>query len=1111
MLIPSWREFDPGEELLQDPVEATSISTVSFPLTALGAASSPHGYLYTLDLPRIHRLLRPIKAKIAAIQLAIKSAPSLGFAATPTTRRGEDSSFSSEDDHDHDSQPTTPSSTERLYGRSLRKRRNQTPLYFGRRIVPTASLEPRVDIGIGSTALDLKARRRGAVLVKRFQSSLKNMFKEAVEKLWWQPFCEDYDLPLYADPTSTRASGIAPNSATLGIACAFSVGRTLAHLPPDDPELMERYYNVMPAHMRRFAVLEHVLELCLSQIQIGHLIMPLVGICVQYGAHSQVLRILEHLLTCSDTTFHLDQQWAYNTAMRIGSGDAWITVLTQKSSVAFFMDRSAQSFIGQTQPHHRAALIQASFDAHLSSLSVPTRVQRSRMSQWTSTLITDSMGLYEKATRSEETPSRTIAFKCDEVIEYMALRLLASGDAQHLHHFQLQDVSLALALHSLYICMTRSTSVMDTEQQQSCVSLLENSVMDDILPEDFDVVVKLYGTLTNLNALAMVLDAVGLYGLSMKLTRRMLDDFDALFLSTQGVLGYVCDITISSLETHLRDTEQRRIHAEEDSNWVYDDVIGDWVARTPQSRRTGIHTLVDNGYSEQDKGRQKDYLSSDDEDFTTPSAKSRHPSKTFNLGPRPSSQRHAHFPEEYATVSSTKPITRRTAEESRDTALFIPSSRLQYSLTPVRRPSRLSRGQVRYLELSPEAEETSLYGVDDRSLPFVNLEAEWQEEDEELDGIVESKANSHQDEDYIQSDTSSDDTTLNDESESESENPYNSEDLEYEQDATDEDTPKMTVEPRDATTGRSPRFEDPATFVGSLVDSSDDEKEDCQVSDADSLDEQLKSIERAVSSFERRLRRRRSWLSERSTFFDRANDPVEPARLRSRSSGFRSNFSPTPSPPMALMRRRPQRRLILTSSDEDEGEIEDKIKDEDDNEDEDENEGENEDEDGLRSGEDIDHIWLAPPQRSRRRGSHSSPVYNSRQRISLQTQSPSAGRIGIHRLTKRAPSSGNGVTGRSRKRFKGGKSDSDDGSLYESHSQDDQSDTWSEERYGRDDSGHHTAATPGSNYGSPEAETETSRQSKDGSDDGYDRYEGDLGITPRTLRARVRKGGYGLM
>ncbi|KAF8933802.1 hypothetical protein BGZ58_006100 [Dissophora ornata] len=626
MLIPSLREPGPGK------------GSIAIPKLA-GACTCPHGYLYPLDLPRIHRLLRPMKAKIAAIHLAIKSAPSCGFTAKAGTSRFTNDSSDSETDVQ--SNHTRDIRNQYGHTRSLRTRHNQVPLYFGRRLVPTASLIQRSDIGEELMADGSKANKGSEILVARFRSSLRDMFKEVVEKVWWQPFCEDHDLPLNTDPTSVTANGLVPGRATLGMACAFAVGRVVSCISEDEPSLMEKHYNIMPAYMRR-----------------------------------------RHLAI-----------------------------------------------------------------------------------QWTSMLIQDSLRLHERTAEGTTSSGDIAVNKCDEVIEYMARYLLVESDFEcrkfHiLSRAKLHDIGLGLALHSLYVLVTGSSAAIDNGLNQEWVKFMRAHVTNNVQLEDFDAVVEAYRTLTNLNALALMLDAVGLYSLSMKLIRRMLQDFDLLFKNTQEQLGYVCDVTVSSLETYMREVEQRRITHESNDMWRYDEVVGDWVELTPKACRTAS-LLLDNDESEasihQTRGQRsvQDIDSSDGLQATL--SKSRHTRKIFSLGSRQHNDAESPLPNNLVALSSVnEQLPKNLNRHTVDAPLFTPANRLRYSMTPIQRHVGSSRNEVHYSELTPDLEEASFCNANTASLSLVDSEED-NAEQEVVDGdmasadFVASRAGHFQDEDYIQS------------------------------------------------------------------------------------------------------------------------------------------------------------------------------------------------------------------------------------------------------------------------------------------------------------------------------------------------------------------------
>jgi hypothetical protein len=249
MPVPSLHEFDKGKEADQGSHGgATKMAEVP---------QLPHRFLYTLDLPRIHRLLRPVKAKIAAIHHAINTAPSFGYApiANPSktaispTAGGGDSEFGSST-----ITRLTRGAIKRQYGqsRSLRSRPNVPSIRSGHKRATAFSPTNQPNGGDSNVSSSLNARHGSDALVKRFRLPFRDLFKEVVEKVWWHPLCEGYGLSLDVNPESTEANVATPGLATLGMSCAFAVGRVVARLSKDDSDLVGRYYSVMPPYMRRY-------------------------------------------------------------------------------------------------------------------------------------------------------------------------------------------------------------------------------------------------------------------------------------------------------------------------------------------------------------------------------------------------------------------------------------------------------------------------------------------------------------------------------------------------------------------------------------------------------------------------------------------------------------------------------------------------------------------------------------------------------------------------------------------------------------------------------------------------------------------------------------------
>ncbi|KAG0040973.1 hypothetical protein BGZ82_003583 [Podila clonocystis] len=553
-------------------------------------------YLHVIDdLTRIHRLLRPMKAKVAAIQLAIKSSPPLCHLCKETPIG-----------YDDDDSPTRPQA--RTWEKSISKMRGT------QRRAPTN----------GSSSINaISVTCSTETLVKKYGPSLKSLFQEAVEKVWWRPFCEDYHLPPNTAPGTPLGQGVTPGRNTLGRACAFIVGRTVAHLQEDDLPTMEKYYNIMPSYMRRFAVLQHITELCVLYIPVALLIQPLVTVCVQYKADYQGLSLLQHMFECQDTDFQLNYVWAYSATQQLGCSDEWIRYLSQSLRTDHLYRKSFHDFLSEILPEHRARLVKAAFDTLMDQAEplAAKRIWRPKVISWASQLIEDSLSVHQKALESEEKSCTSV---CDEVMEYIAQRIYTCATAKCGATVavwnSLRDLGVGLALHSLYIAVTGTAALDENEKVDRWISLLQVHNDRNTLRTDFDVVFKAYGLLTNLNALALMLDAVGLYDLSMRVLQEVIFDYEELSSNTKEQLGYLGDVTLSDFSRHLEEVRQRKRETFSREEWYYDDVLDEWVERgqsIDQIQKTSEQSSdeEDQQYISSAIAKPRRSVDSDDRDF----------------------------------------------------------------------------------------------------------------------------------------------------------------------------------------------------------------------------------------------------------------------------------------------------------------------------------------------------------------------------------------------------------------------------------------------------------------------------------------------------------------
>ncbi|KAF9212489.1 hypothetical protein BGZ59_006693 [Podila verticillata] len=294
------------------------------------------------------------------------------------------------------------------------------------------------------------------------------------------------------------------------------------------------------------------------------------------------------MFECQDADFRLNYVWAYSAAQQLECSDTWIQYLSKNLRTDHLYRKSFRDFLLVIRPEHRATLVKAAFDTLMGQAEplAGKRIWRPKLLSWASQLIEDSLNIHQMASESEEESSTSV---CDDVIDHIAWTIYACAKAQWgasvaVWH-SLKDLGLGLALHSLYIAVTGSTALEEYEKVERWISILRIHDDRNTLRTDFDILFKAFGLLTNLNALALMLDAVELYDLSMRLLQAMIYDYEELSWKTKDQLGYVCDVTLSSLSRHLEEVRQRKVETLAHDDWYYDDVLEDWVERSPKTDR----------------------------------------------------------------------------------------------------------------------------------------------------------------------------------------------------------------------------------------------------------------------------------------------------------------------------------------------------------------------------------------------------------------------------------------------------------------------------------------------------------------------------------------------
>ncbi|RKP05485.1 hypothetical protein THASP1DRAFT_32676 [Thamnocephalis sphaerospora] len=140
--------------------------------------------------------------------------------------------------------------------------------------------------------------------------------------------------------TRTFKENEAPGVLPLGVLAAFAVGRGLAGMELDqsaDGRLSEptdiavdEIYESIPEHLRRYVLVEHMIELCIWQIGDSlDCLDALLELCVDYRADLQAARLLACRITARFPVQHAEQHQLHQMARAIGQVDYLAKMLAE--------------------------------------------------------------------------------------------------------------------------------------------------------------------------------------------------------------------------------------------------------------------------------------------------------------------------------------------------------------------------------------------------------------------------------------------------------------------------------------------------------------------------------------------------------------------------------------------------------------------------------------------------------------------------------------------------------------------------------------------------------------------------------------------------------------
>lgn len=206
-------------------------------------------YLYPLDCSKVNRILRPLRAKLAALQRDLHSAPAaFSFA--------ESLADPDEADENHIEQRT------RRNPKVISPPRHHSKFkYGGRRLRPT--LERSAPIFFSSslptelasstlTNSSLRVSSKLTTPLRRHTNSLRSLVKDTVERLWWGPLRENWKFE--NEVPSQIFKRRVPSLVQLA---AMAVGRQVEDYKDLNEGIddIDNLYEEIPPHWRRYVLM----------------------------------------------------------------------------------------------------------------------------------------------------------------------------------------------------------------------------------------------------------------------------------------------------------------------------------------------------------------------------------------------------------------------------------------------------------------------------------------------------------------------------------------------------------------------------------------------------------------------------------------------------------------------------------------------------------------------------------------------------------------------------------------------------------------------------------------------------------------------------------------
>ncbi|KAJ3328186.1 hypothetical protein HDU76_010435 [Blyttiomyces sp. JEL0837] len=124
----------------------------------------------------------------------------------------------------------------------------------------------------------------------------------------------------------------------------------------DDGNSDDDWYSMIPSHLRSHIFLQHLLELCKSNISIIQILDSLIDSCVSAGAHYQAMDLMKHMWIQLASPVIAIYTSCHRRAVFMNRETTWIQHIVNTATTETFLDSAFQEFWTSCEPRHAVTL-----------------------------------------------------------------------------------------------------------------------------------------------------------------------------------------------------------------------------------------------------------------------------------------------------------------------------------------------------------------------------------------------------------------------------------------------------------------------------------------------------------------------------------------------------------------------------------------------------------------------------------------------------------------------------------------------------------------------------------------------------------------------------------